>query len=225
MRWWALVLCCLLSVGSFACGGDDDDSGGDGDGDIDADSDSDADGDADADADSDSDGDGDADAYPPPPYGFVSGDIIDNMRFVGPGDEIIQLRDFYQDPDAKLIMVFATAGWCYWCGVENETLVGDWDPNYTPDGLRILGIVFEDDNGDPADATYADDYFSEYNAQYTYGADPYFDLGRFFDKAATPLNMFIRTDTMEIVNVELGWGEAAFVEIIEHWLYDPDAGA
>ena len=34
--------------------------------------------------------------------------------------------------------------------------------------------------------------------------------------------MFIRTDTMEIVAVELGWGEDAYREIIEYWLAGGD---
>ena len=104
--------------------------------------------------------------------------------------------------------------------LENETLL-EWDPEYRTDGLRVVGIVFENEDGLPADASYADEYFREqYGVEYTYGADPYFDLGRYFDKAATPLNMFIRTDTMEIVSIELGWGEEAYLEIIEYWLYD-----
>jgi hypothetical protein len=228
MKWSTLA---LLSLGSFAvlplgCGGDDDSNGGTSDGDADADTDSDADADADADVDADADADADGDAdnpadYPPPPYGVVAGDTVDNLSFIGPNNQIIKLGDFYQQDDgAKLLMVFATAGWCYWCAVENETLL-DWDPQYRADGLRILGVVFEDDNANPADADYADHYFGAdgYDVQYDYAADPYFSLGAFFDKAATPLNMFIDLDTMQIISVSLGWGEASYRELIESRLY------
>jgi hypothetical protein len=238
---WMLVLAGLLASGPVACGDDDDDDNdtvdGDADSDADADADADADSDADTDADADADGDSDGDsdvpaAYPPPPYGYVVGDIIENLRFVGTDNAIVELSEFHNDPEVKLLMVFATAGWCYWCAVENEVLLG-WDQSlsgddqgeYSPDGLRVLGIVFEDEDSNPADADYADEYFGPggYDVEYTYASDPYFDLGRYFDAAATPLNMFIRTDTMEIVALELGWGEAMYRETIEYWLAGDDA--
>ena len=236
MKWWMLLLAGLLAGGPAACGDDDSDDDDTVDGDADSDADSDADADADSDADADGDSDGDSDlpaAYPPPPYGVVPGDIIENLRFVGTDNTIIELSDFHNDPDAKLLMVFATAGWCVWCGVENEVLLGwdqsglgpDEDGEYSPEGLRVLGIVFEDEDGNAADADYADDYFGPrgYDVDYTYASDPFFDLGRYFDAQATPLNMFIRTDTMEIVALELGWGEAMYRETIEYWLAGGDA--
>jgi hypothetical protein len=208
-RWltlWASLLAVALPLG---CGSGDDPAQGDGD----------------ADADSDADGDGDDDSYPPPPYGNLEGDIIENLVFAGPDGEVFDLQDFHADPDARLIMLFATAGWCVVCGIENETLL-EWDPTYRGDGLRIIGIVFEDENGLPADAAYADQYFREgYGAEYTVGADPFLDLERYFDKAATPLNMFIRPDTMEIVSMNLGWSEEAYLETIDYWLYQYDFGS
>lgn len=217
----------ILTTSVCGCGGgrgDDDDA--DGDADVDADVDTDADTDADSDADADVDagqdfGPGD---YPEPPYGVNQGDTMENLRFVVPEEEdpdgLVELADFWADKDGKLLLVFATAGWCYWCAVENETLLR-WDPEYREDGFRILGVVFEDDQAYPADAAYAYDYFGPpgYDAQYTYAADPYFRLGAFFDKAQTPLNMFVDLETMQIHSIQAGWGEDLYREIIESELY------
>jgi len=50
--------------------------------------------------------------YPEGPYGTAKGDIIANLGFYDPVDEItVMLHQWYQDTDVKLLMLISTAGW------------------------------------------------------------------------------------------------------------------
>jgi hypothetical protein len=88
-----------LAVALAGCGDDGTSGTGDGDADID--------GDIDADADSDT---GDNYDYPPPPYGVEVGTVIENLEFAGDG-RIISMKDFHQDTNTRLLMIWGTAGW------------------------------------------------------------------------------------------------------------------
>jgi len=92
-----------LAVALAGCG----DGGGGGGGDADADGDTDADADADGDTDSDT---GEVYDYPPPPYGVEVGTVIENLQFAGDG-HIISMKDFYEDDQTRLLMIWGTAGW------------------------------------------------------------------------------------------------------------------
>jgi hypothetical protein len=153
-------------------------------------------------------------------HGIRVGDIIDNLQFVGPHEERIELATFHRDPSARLLLIFATAGWIYWAGVEIEVFT-EWYADYYEDGLRVLGVVFEDEEAAPADGAYSARHFGPdgYDVPFTYGADPPFVLKDYFDPQLAPLNMFIRTDTMEIIAIEEGFDEARLREIVETFLY------
>jgi peroxiredoxin len=153
---------------------------------------------------------------PPPPYGTVVGDIIQNHQFISVETTLISLCDFYQDTSVKVLLIFATAGWCPYCGEESAALPGIYS-TYHGQGLEILAAVFEDRNGNPATLSYAQSYASTYSFPFPAVVDNTFQLGNYFDKAAAPMNMYVDLTTMEILAIELGYN-SAMADDIEFYL-------
>lgn len=160
----------------------------------------------------------DPNAYPAGPYGFEPGDIIDHLVFPAP-DGMLTLDGLRQDPGARLILLWAEAASCYWCGVAPEGLA-QFHADYSADGLRVVGVLIQDQNGEPADMADVEQWMGPdgYDVPFPYAIDPYFDTGRYFDLAAAPAMIFIDTSTMRIRAIELGWGEEAYRDIIEEAL-------
>lgn len=77
----------------------------------------------------------------------------------------------------------------------------------------MLAVVYEDDAAQPATVAYAAE--DQAGLPWPFAADAAQDILRYFDRAATPLNMFIDTETMEITEIEVGWNETAVRNIIE----------
>jgi len=89
-------------------------------------------------------------------------------------------------------------------------------PEWHDRGLEILAVVYEDDAAQPATVDYArEDQGAE---PWQWAADPLADVLLYFDRAATPLNMFIDTETMTITEIEVGWNQTAVRNIIESHL-------
>ncbi|MBI5489526.1 MAG: TlpA family protein disulfide reductase [Deltaproteobacteria bacterium] len=152
--------------------------------------------------------------YPPAPYGVTVGDRMQNLRFTSIDGSALELADFYADHTVKLLWIFASAGWCTACAAQSTAMPGIYD-EYHPQGLEILGTVFEDGSAAPASAAYARGYATRYGWNFPGAADETFELGRYFDKSATPLNMLVDLTDMTIMVLETGWGEAAFRSAIE----------
>jgi hypothetical protein len=152
--------------------------------------------------------------YPPAPYGVAVGDRIENLRFIDTDGNPLQLAQFYADASVKLLWIYATAGWCTFCGAESSALNGLYS-TYHPQGLEILPVVFEDADGNPATVSYAGAYKRRYGWTFYAASDQPFVLGRYFDKAATPMNMLVDLTDMTIVSIEMGWSEASETSLIE----------
>ncbi len=155
--------------------------------------------------------------YPPGPYGIAVGDRLENLRFLGIDGATLALSSFYADTSVKLLWVFAASGWCSVCAIEAAALPRIWN-EYNPQGLQILGAVFEDVAYNPATVTYAASYARRYRWPFPGAADQPFVLGRYFDKAATPLNMLVDLTDMTIARMETGWDEASMVARVRYHL-------
>jgi peroxiredoxin len=140
----------------------------------------------------------------PPPYGINIGDTIQPHTFISVDDTLISLCDFYADESLELLLIYATAGWCGVCHYESQTLP-EYYNDYHSQGFQILAAVFEDDSGNPATRAYTQGYASRYSFPFPTVVDNTFQLGVYFDKAATPMNMFVDLTTMEILNIQLGF--------------------
>ena len=160
------------------------------------------------------------DTYPPPPYGFEAGSLLENASFPGPDGPI----DFasFRDPDAKLLVVHSYANWCFWCTMSVPAQV-EWYERYEPEGLRMLNLIFEDTDGDPADVAAAEEVFGPegFDVNFPFAADPYFDLGRYYDAAAMPLFLFIDLPEMRIRSLETGFDAELYESMIQAALAEP----
>jgi len=141
---------------------------------------------------------------PPPPYGINIGDTIQPHQFISVDDSLISLCDFHQDESLKLLLIYATAGWCSVCHYESQTLPAYYN-DYHSQGFQILAAVFEDNRGEPATRSYTQDYVRTYAFPFPTVVDNTFQMGIYFDKAATPMNMFVDLTTMEILDITLGF--------------------
>jgi hypothetical protein len=86
-------------------------------------------------------------------------------------------------------------------------------PAYHDSGFEVLAVVYEDDAAQPANLAFAGE--DQAGLPWPYVADPAKDILLYFDRSATPLNMFIDTETMQIVDIEVGWSETAVDNIIQ----------
>lgn len=176
--------------------------------------------------------------YPNGPYGRGVGAVISNLSFLGwrNGDtphydpnrlEVVSLSDYY-NPDGsgpvRLIALNSSAVWCTVCRAEYIQLERDGVyAEFKPKGVEILGVLFEDAEGDPAKP--ADLSFwggSEgLRLRFPLVLDPGFTTGTYFSTDATPMNMLIDTRTMQILDITMGYDTTqpeAYWSKIEQWL-------
>jgi len=159
------------------------------------------------------------DNYPPPPYGKAVGGIIEDHNFLNPTDNsVTKLSDYYQKPGLKYLLVNASAGWCSACKQEAVEL-NDIFAQYKHDGFDIMYTLFEDWNGGPPDKTFYDGWMSQYGGDYTVVLDTGFEMGVYFNVEATPMNMLIDLQTMEIVWLETGYNSMGLKAKLDELLY------
>ena len=177
--------------------------------------------------------------YPEGPYGTAVNATIANLSFVGWRDpvaanydranfETLRLSDFYNPSgDAekpKVLVLNASAVWCSVCRAEYSHLSRDQIyANYRPQGVEILGVLFEDNDGFPARPQDLELWGGANGFKVTFPLvlDPGFKSGVYFDSDATPLNMIIDTRTMQILKVDMGFDARtpqAYWADIANWL-------
>ena len=166
--------------------------------------------------------------YPEAPYGTRRGATMADLAFVGwrnpsaaahdaAATETIRLSDFYNPDGAngiEYILLNAVTVWCSVCRLEYEELEDKGTyASYSTRGLEIIGVLFEDNNGDPP--TYRDlsNWSERYNVAFPFVTDPGFKTGVYFDRDATPMNMIIDARTMEIVRTMTGYDPAIYEQI------------
>ncbi len=166
-------------------------------------------------------------SYPAGPYGTVRGATIANFSFLGwrhpdvanyDADQLetVRLSDFY-DPDGhtgvKILAINASAVWCVVCrGEYQDMATKKIYATYHPQGVEILGTLFEDALYYPAQARDLHNWGvpTTYDVKFPLVLDPGFKLGAFFDSDATPLNMLVDVRTMTIVQVQMGYDPTGY---------------
>ncbi len=162
-------------------------------------------------------------AYPAGPYGRGEGATLPNLSFLGwhhpdvsnydpAALEEVSLADFY-NPDGsaekpRLLMINASAVWCVVCRAEYKHFANaDVYASFRPKGLEILGVLFEDNDYNPARPS--DLAFwggtNGFNVKFPLVIDPGFKVGPFFTSDATPMNLLVDTTTMRIVDISMGY--------------------
>lgn len=128
------------------------------------------------------------------------------------------LHDFY-DPEGgshRLLFVVSSAIWCQACQVEfggtgKIPPLGESVATRHARGLRALGGLFQNAQGEPASEADATRWAKAFEVDFPFGVDSAFTLGRFAKADAQPLHMLVDTRTMRIIhkatggNIELLW--------------------
>lgn len=163
-------------------------------------------------------------AYPEGPYGRGVGAVIANLSFLGWRDpakagydsstlERVSLSDFYNPGgttnDVHVLMLNASAVWCSVCKAEYKQMRDSAIySTYRPKGVEILGVIFEDNQYNPAkpsDLVIWGSNDGGFSVPFPLVVDPGFKIGVYFESDATPMNMLIDTTTMRIVDVSMGF--------------------
>lgn len=159
-------------------------------------------------------------AYPEAPYGTTRGSVIANLEFLGwwspavanydsATTETVRLAEFY-DPTGEqgieLVMISAVAVWCGVCRVEYAELRSRRIyEQFRPRGLEMLGILFEDNDANPARYVDLVNWTRTYQVDFPFVIDSGFKSGVYFDRSATPMNMLLDAKTMRILSVVTGY--------------------
>jgi hypothetical protein len=158
--------------------------------------------------------------YPEGPYGIVKGATIENLRFQGwsspsaAGYAVdaaapLQLSDFYDPTGEKgveLLLINSSAVWCGVCRGEYDDLrsYGIYT-DLSKRGLQMLGVLFEDNDGEPARYVDLVNWGTSFEVQFPLALDPGFKTGVFFNRSATPMNMLVDARTMQILELITGY--------------------
>jgi thiol-disulfide isomerase/thioredoxin len=168
--------------------------------------------------------------YPAPPYGTTKGETIQNLELYGYKTPTtpwlpLKLSDFY-DPEGskgpggvplKLLIVNVSAVWCSVCKVEAPLLLDKCKANREK-GLACYTAIFEDEAYNPAERIDVNWWKQRFGIDYPITVDTLFKWGAYFNKSATPMNMYIDPKTMKIVDVVVGFDEAAMDALITEYV-------
>jgi len=156
--------------------------------------------------------------YPPPPYGGIPGAVIKNHKFLDPDNDVtVRLSDLYKHPEKKVLLLNSSAGWCSVCKQELVELKGVYT-EYAPKGLEIWYTLFQDYEGAKPDIAFYKDWVAKLKPNFPNLLDADFELGTYFNVEATPMNMIIRLDTMEIIYLQTGFDKVGVVTKIKQVL-------
>jgi thiol-disulfide isomerase/thioredoxin len=140
-----------------------------------------------------------------------SGEMIADMEFLAfvDGDttepRTLLLSDYFAEnrPGTRIIMINAAAGWCAPC-VREAMALPELAAEYEPRGVAILTAVFQDQNGDPADAEFVRAWIQTCNLTVPVLIDTEFQTSAYFDVNTMPANMFVDAETREILQIATG---------------------
>ena len=155
--------------------------------------------------------------YPPAPYGKTPGSVIANLKFKDPHGGNVELADLYKHPDKKIVLLVASAGWCSACKLETVDLKA-WYPDYADKGFEIWYTHFEDTAGKPVTMAYYQSWETRYGPNYPSYLDTEFVLGEYFNVSATPMNMLVDLETMEIVYLQTGYDALGIKNKVEQYV-------
>lgn len=156
------------------------------------------------------------------------GDIAQNLEFYDEADKKRQLAEWYRtnDKSTRLIWLIFSTYDCKYCNIEKKEVPKIYKQDYIDRGLRVVLIM----NGllagpqvslEPAKIANLKDYnLTAYGEAADYTAYGYLKSQTQFNKFITagyPVNVFINTKTMEILDYFEGWAEAGDTTITEKY--------
>jgi hypothetical protein len=159
--------------------------------------------------------------YPAGPYGYVEGQIIENIKLIGKIDpqgaagtatydtlpmQTVSLADYHADATVKFVAISGVAGWCGPCNAEQQ-FVPNLQATYEPKGVRFFEAMiqgYDARSGAPATEDDINRWQRNHDIHVGVGLDPEDQIHKFADVAAFPLNMVVSTSDMKIVFMSVG---------------------
>lgn len=156
-------------------------------------------------------------SYPCGPYGGQEGSVVENFAFQGVRDprapgasadtlETIRVGDFY-DPTGskgiKLLLLNTAALWCQACKVEHGELPELYSDREAR-GLRLLSLVFQDNEYDPAEPQHLQAWLDAFTPSYPTALDPEYQMKAFGPPDQQPLNIVVDARTMKVLQKTVG---------------------
>lgn len=155
------------------------------------------------------------DQYPVEGIGKNAGQVLANLSFKNPdGSDFSLDADVFKNEHNRVMLLTTTAGWCTAC-IEEQSKLAALHNEFSGKGLIVVAAMFEDANFDPATVEQVAAWKNEYNLPYTMVLDAPFVLGAYYDPSATPMNMIVDVDTMEILKISTGFDEQVVRAVIE----------
>ncbi len=165
--------------------------------------------------------------YPAGPYGQEIGDTLGDLSFQGYRDpstsrelEEIRFADFY-DPDGekgvRLLLINTAAAWCQPCQIEHGDLP-DRVRQFETQGLAVLSLLFQDQNGDPANLRTLDTWASLFDTNFSMALDPSYQMGLYGPAETPPLNLIVDPSDMTLLATFIGNQEGPMWQFIDREL-------
>jgi peroxiredoxin len=158
-------------------------------------------------------------AYPSMPYGKAVGSTIENLSFISADMSEFHLKDIYDQPKTKLLLLTTSAEWCTACIKEQPKLQDLYD-QYQPRGLDVLVTLFQDANFEPATDVIAKRWKEKYDLSFHVVADTTNPsaMSAYYDIALTPMVMLVDVNTMQIIYLKQGFDIDEVSNLIETYL-------
>lgn len=152
--------------------------------------------------------------YPSGPFGVDVKSAVADLTFVTPDGGSFGLSSDVYQPGARVLLLATGAEWCTACREEAPKLQA-LKNEYGAQGLDVVVALFEDAEFNPAGASHAARWISQYKVDYAVVADPEFQLKDFYDPQLTPLVMVVDVATMKIQYKSTGFREVDVRATIE----------
>ncbi len=130
--------------------------------------------------------------YPAGPYGAGVGDRVEDFALTDCDGRAVRFGDVLGG--SELVLLNVAAGWCVPCMAETQAIEADVHRPYCPRGLRIVQVLFEDENGAPAGPDFCKAWRSKFGLTFPVLIDPDFTTKKFFPgtiNGSTPLNLLV----------------------------------
>lgn len=161
--------------------------------------------------------------YPSGPFGIEVCDRIENLSFTTTDEKTLSLQDIRSNPDARLLLISTSAGWCAAC-IEEQPVLEDLYNTRNEKGLEVMVALFQDAVYSPASAALAQQWTDQFELNLKVVADPAKDTGDlefalspYYDTNLTPMNMLVDLESMTILEINVGWN-IEMVSIIDAML-------
>ncbi len=155
--------------------------------------------------------------YPSGPYGQEVGDVFENLTLDDCDGNPVTFGDILSE--SELVLFNIGAGWCAPCIEESEKLDANVFRAYCGRGLRVIQVLFEDDQSRPATKFFCNEWRSRYTLSFPVVVDPLFKTEKYFSsvQSQTPVN-FLIDSSGTIVFKETGTPAAELPQRIDQLL-------